>query len=306
MTPPSSASAASASGPPLQRVIAWARANRATLAVVLPAVLLLWLPYRVGYQRSWWRAESLDAYQALIPIGAIAMAWIRVPYLQYLLRSRRIKTPAKPGGPLLMFFGCALWLINHLWHYQELSALSVFVVASGTVYYLYGARGLTAMSSPLLFLLLMAPLPRLLSNRLSLMLQLNTTFAAGTILRVIGAPVKIVGNTLLLPHYRLDVTEACGGAGILLGLLVLTVWLLGMMQSTPYKQVMLFLVAILLELPLNILRIVAMGLIGLLNPRLAAALHDANSWIFTLLLFALMFKISHWMKIRHLWSAPIV
>jgi exosortase len=303
----------------------WLLAHREALTVALPALLLLWLPYRIGWQRSWWHAESLDAYQALIPLGALALARLRWDWLKVVtsedlehieygeLISGRVSFTSllsayspQPGGLSLLLLGCALWLFNLIWSYQEVSALALFLLATGAVLYRYGPRGVLALSTPLLFLLLMMPLPRLVSGHLSQMLQLNTTRAAGWTLHAVGLPVRTLGNTLILPHYRLEVTEACGGAGILLGLLVLTIWMLGMMQATAYQRAVLLLLAVVLEIPLNILRVMVMGLLGLWAPKLAGALHDANSWLFTLLLFWLMFRLSHLLNVRKVWSAPNV
>jgi exosortase len=280
--------------------------HRPLLVVLLPALLMLWLPYRIGWTHLWWRGETMSGYQMLIPLGAFALGWVRLPRLHHPpLLPWEARLSDKPGGLTLFALGCLVWLLGHLWTYVEVSAVATVLLAAGIVFHLWGWRGLQAFQTPLLFLLLMVPLPGVLASPLSQSLQLNSTTAAANLLDLMGVPVQAMGNTLVLPHYHLEVSQACGGAGILLGVLVLTLWLLGMMRTSRLQQGVLLSLAVSLELGLNIGRITLMGLLALKWPKLTTALHDANSWVFTLLLFSLLYGIAHLLGMRTLCNAPM-
>lgn len=286
----------------VQSVPSPAPASRRNLLLLLLAYALICsLPFVVGWQRSWYKADSPDSYQPLVPIGAAVLAWIR---REELIAVYHDSLPYARRSLWLVAVGCLLMLAAHLTHGWQVSMAAFLAITIGSVLYLYGSEVVKAAAVPLLFLCLIFPHPY--RHATTQMLQLNSTDAAGNVLEAIGRKNKIEGNTIIIDNYRVEVTAACSGVGILLPLVLMSLWLLGMMQSNGVQKLFLLSSAVIIALTVNVLRIVAMALIGRFNPSLADKLHDANSWIFTILAFALTYGVSRLIGIRKPWEPTYV
>lgn len=260
-----------------------------------------YLPFVIGWQRSWYKPDSPDSYQPMVPLGAAVLAWIRreelaAVYHDSLHHAKR--------SIWLVVLGCLLMLVAHLTRGWQVSMAAFLVLTVGSVLYLYGSVVVRAAAVPLLFLCLIFPHP--FRHAMTQTLQLNSTQAAGNVIEAVGYQNKVEGNTIILDKYRVEVTAACSGVGILLPLLLMSLWLLGMMQSHGVQKTFLLASAVIVALAVNVLRIVAMGIIGRNDPPLADKLHDANSWIFTLLAFALTYAVSRCIGIRKPWELTYV
>ncbi len=276
--------------------------SRRNLIVLLIAFALAsYLPFVIGYQRSWYKADSPDSYQPLVPLGAAVLAWIRREELSAIYSD---SLPYARRSIWLVSVGCLLMLAAHLTHGWQVSMAAFLVITVGSVLYLYGSEVVKAAAVPLLFLCLIFPHPY--RHATTQMLQINSTQAAGNVIDAVGYKNKIEGNTIVLDKYRVEVTAACSGVGILLPLVLMSLWLLGMMQSNGVQKLFLLSSAVIIALTVNVLRIVAMALIGRFNPSLADKLHDANSWIFTILAFALTYGVSRLIGIRKPWEPTYV
>lgn len=276
--------------------------SRRNLILMLFAFALAsYLPFVVGWQRSWYKADSPDSYQPLVPLGATVLAWIRHEELIAVYHDSRTYAKRSMG---LVIVGCLLMIVAHLTRGWQVSMAAFLAITVGSVLYLYGSEVVKAAAVPLLFLCLIFPHPY--RHATTQMLQLNSTQAAGNLLEGVGCNNKIEGNTIILDKYRVEVTAACSGVGILLPLVLMSLWLLGMMQSSGVQKMFLLSSAVIIALVVNVLRIVAMALIGRFNPSLADKLHDANSWIFTILAFALTYGVSRLIGIRKPWEPTYV
>ncbi len=270
------------------------QSRRNLLLMGVTFALVCYLPFFIGYQRSWYKADSPDSYQPLVPLGAIVLAWIR---REELIAVSHDSLPFARRSLWLAVVGCFLMLVAHITHGWATSMAAFLAITTGSVLYLYGSEVVKAAVVPLLFLCLIFPHP--FRHTTTQMLQLNSTQAAGNLLEGVGCKNKIEGNTIVLDKYRVEVTQACSGVGILLPLVLMSLWLLGMMQSNAMQKLFLLASAVIIALAVNVLRIVAMALIGRFNPSLADKLHDANSWIFTILAFALTYAVSRLIGIRN-------
>lgn len=264
-------------------------------------VLAAYLPFVIGWQRSWYKADSPDSYQPLVPLGAAVLAWIRREQIAQIYHDT---LPYTRRTSAFVILGCLLMLVAHATRGWQISMGALLLLVVGSILYLYGTEVLKAAAVPMLFLCLIFPHP--FRHQMTQTLQLNSTQAAGNVLEAVGVKNTIEGNTIVLDKYRVEVTQACSGVGILLPLVLMSIWLLGMMQSSGTQKVFLLASATIVAIAVNILRIVAMGLIGRSSPLLADRLHDANSWIFTLLAFALTFGISRLIGIRKPWESTYV
>jgi exosortase/archaeosortase family protein len=84
---------------------------------------------------------------------------------------------------------------------------------------------------------------------------------------------------------------------------VLTLFLLLLRPTNLFQRLTLFSLVALLTPFANILRLLVMGLLAQNRPDLAARLHDTNSWLFTLLLFALTCGLAGRLGIFEPWNS---
>jgi exosortase len=104
-------------------------------------------------------------------------------------------------------------------------------------------------------LLLAIPLPAILSNMITLPLQLLATKSATAALRCILLPVYREGNVIFLPHMALEVVEACSGIRSLMTLKALSVVVAVLSQPTIGRRLVMVLSSIPIVLVANACRI---------------------------------------------------
>jgi exosortase len=262
------------------------------LAVAI--VVALWFPFKLGWDKMWHDPAHPEGYEPIVPLAAAALAWFRRDHLKLMWQEAN-----KREGPIwLLAIGCLLLVISHVSRMQTSSMVAVICIVAGTVLRLYGPAVTRAARGPLLFLLFLLPLPNSIIDQSTQTLQLNSTQAAANVIDMFGYHPTVEGTTIKLPKYEVRVTRACSGVSILAPLVVMTVWLLLIFESTIVQRILLLTSCVLLALVMNIARISAMGLIGVHSPKLADTLHDANGWLFTLIAFALNFALCRLIGIR--------
>jgi exosortase len=149
-----------------------------------------------------------------------------IPIALYFVWERRHRLLALPVRPttfgLVIFAGGILVLIAGLLGSELfLSRISLIGVVGGIILFLFGWAHLRALTFPLLFLLLMIPLPALIFNQIAFPLQLLASRAGEFAISTANIPVLREGNVLVLASTTLEVAEACSGIRSLISLLAL-------------------------------------------------------------------------------------
>jgi len=257
---------------------------RTWIWIGLVSAVLMYQP--VVWCLSIWSApDSPQAYQPLVPFAVAYLVWTR--------RKALADLAARTAGQVqstiwLAVSGCVLMILAYPPEIPGLSVVAAILILAGAIYYLYGLPMLRALRGPLVFLLTAAPLQEAIIDKATARLQLASTTAAGEALRLMHLPIGTEGNYLVISDYRLEITPACSGLGLLLPVLVITIWLLMLMEATWLKRILLCCYSVATAVLINILRIIAMGAVAYYDHDVAAMLHDANSWLFTALAFAAM------------------
>lgn len=126
------------------------------------------------------------------------------------------------AGLAVVFIAISLLYLGSIGAELFLSRFSFVLLLAGLVLYFYGWGCLRTLAFPLGFLLLAIPLPSLLYNRIIFPLQLlSSKLATSTLEWMKVVPVLREGNLLILPHYTLEVVEACSGIRSLMSLVAL-------------------------------------------------------------------------------------
>ncbi len=186
-------------------------------------------------------------------------------YLIWRKRDTLARLPCRPNfaGLLLVLGSLGLLVLGSLGAEFFLTRVSLVATIVGLAVYLRGWETVQALTFPLLFSLLMIPLPRIIYYQLVFPLQLLASQL--TILgleRLNLFPVIREGNLLFLPHYTLEVIEACSGVRSLLALLALALGYGYMAQTSKVIRGALVLLVVPLAIFGNALRVMLQALIA--------------------------------------------
>ncbi|HYN08739.1 MAG TPA: exosortase A [Vicinamibacterales bacterium] len=192
------------------------------LVVIRPAVimlaigsfLLLYAPILVRLGRDWAHDDNYSHGFLIIPI-ALYFVWERRERL-----AQVIPSPSLYGLPIVAL-GLLMLLAGLLGAELFLPRMSLLVVLTGTVLFLFGWQVCRVLALPLAFLVLMIPIPALIFNQIAFPLQLLASRVGETVLATVGIPVLREGNVIVLAHTTLEVAEACSGIRSLISLLTL-------------------------------------------------------------------------------------
>jgi exosortase len=163
---------------------------------------------------DWSHDENYSHGFLIAPIAAF-FAWQR--------RHRLAAAPARPSWVGLAVIGVALALIivGRLGAELFLTRVSLIVLLAGAILWLHGREHLRILAFPVLFLLLMVPLPAIVFNQIAFPLQLLASRVGAAGIQACAVPVLREGNVIVLADTSLEVAEACSGIRSLVSLLTL-------------------------------------------------------------------------------------
>jgi exosortase len=190
--------------------------SRVATAWLLLAVPCAWLyaPVVSKLVHDWSHDENYSHGFLIVPLAAW-FAWQR--------RHRLAGAAARPSGLGLGLIVVALTLIivGQLGAELFLTRVSLILLLAGAVLWLHGREHLRILVFPLLFLVLMVPLPAIVFNQIAFPLQLVASRIGAAGIQACAVPVLREGNVIVLADTSLEVAEACSGIRSLVSLLTL-------------------------------------------------------------------------------------
>jgi exosortase len=190
--------------------------SRVATAWLLLAVPCAWLyaPVVSKLVHDWSHDENYSHGFLIVPLAAW-FAWQR--------RHRLADAAARPSGLGLGLIAVALTLIivGQLGAELFLTRVSLILLLAGAVLWLHGREHLRILVFPLLFLVLMVPLPAIVFNQIAFPLQLVASRIGAAGIQACAVPVLREGNVIVLADTSLEVAEACSGIRSLVSLLTL-------------------------------------------------------------------------------------
>jgi exosortase len=196
------------------------------------------------------------------------------------------------------------WLANRAPFPQEgnwplsLEALSLILVWVGGFLLCYGFVALRAGAFPLLFLLLMVPLPDMVLDRIIQALQEGSTEIAYLIFQAVGTPVFRHGFLLSVPGVTIEVAKECSSIRSSMALFI-TCLLAGHLYLRTGWKMLLF---VLLSLPLSIIkngiRIATLTLLSIhVDPGfLTGKLHRDGGFVFFFIALLIIWPVFWWLE----------
>ena len=246
------------------------------IASVALAASFLWM-YRgvfAGLVADWIHDPNYSHGFLIVPI-AVFFLWER--------RARLAGLASRPShvGLMVVLASLAVFAVGHLGAELFLARISMIGVLAGVVVYLLGWAHLRTVSFPLLFLLLMIPLPSIVFNQITFPLQLLASHAGETALSATGIPVLREGNIIILPHTSLEVAEACSGIRSLMTLLALGVVYGYFTDRRRWARALIALATIPVAVVANALRVAGTGFLAHSYGPAAAEgfFHEFSGWL---------------------------
>ena len=217
-------------------------------------------------------------------------------FLVYLKRQEIFSAQVDPNRKRTCIAGSGFFLLGLIFllvsRYQPLSAdklslqiLSLVVLWISVFIFCYGSESFVKARFPLLFLLLLVPIPEFVIDKVIFALQMGSSDVAYGLLKVLGVPVLKEGFILQLPRVNLEVAKECSGIRSSIALL-LTVLVAGEFVLRSGWRKVLFVVSIIPILVIkNGARIVTIYLLtAYVNPAfLHGWLHTSGGVVFYLL-----------------------
>lgn len=254
------------------------------LILVLAGLLLTTYWDGLAYMANAWFDSPEYSHGVMIPFIAAFLAWQKWAIL------RKVEPRSSWQGFALVVFGLLLYIIGQLSALYVLVHYSFVIVLCGLVLTYWGWTGLKFWGMPLVFLVLMIPLPNFFYNGLSSQLQLLSSELGVSFIRACGLTVFLEGNVIDLGSMKLQVVEACNGLRYLFPLMAAGFILAYFFKAPWWQRLIVFISSIPITLLMNSLRI---GLIGVTVEYFGVAaaegfVHDFEGWLMFMVSFAVM------------------
>jgi exosortase len=166
-----------------------------------------------------------------------------------------------------------------------ISVLSIVMIWFGGFFLFFGARAFRKALFPMLFLLLMAPLPDALLSHAIHTLQVGSTKVSFWLFQLVGVPVLQEGFVLRMPTLSIEVAKECSSIRSSLALFITSLLAAHLFLRSIGNKAALVAVAVPLAMLKNGIRIVTLSLLSIYVDRgfLTGRLHHEGGILFFLL-----------------------
>jgi exosortase len=265
------------------------KTRRAEILAAATAVGAFGLMYRHVFAKlvsDWWYDDNYSHGFLIIPI-ALYLAWER----RHKVSSLRV-TPSWLGLAIVCG-SIAVLLTGVLGSELFLTRVSMIGTLAGTILFLYGWQWLRGLAFPIMFLLLMIPLPAIIFNQIAFPLQLLASQAGEAVLRSADIPVLREGNVLILANAKLEVAEACSGIRSLVSLLTLGIMVGYFSDRRVSVRSIIAISTIPVAIVANGARVAGTGIAAhRFGPAAAEGFfHEFSGWVVFVVAFALMLAV---------------
>jgi exosortase len=271
--------------PQTERKPRW-KAYRWQTATLLGLMGFLYAPILVRLVHQWWTDPNFS-HGFFVPAFAAFVVWQEWSRLAAIRR-----VPSTWGLAVILLSLCTL-ILGVFGAELFLSRVSLLMLATGMILFFLGWGYLRALLFPLLFLVLMVPIPAIVFSQITFPLQLLASKLSATVLPFFGVPVFREGNVINLPAMPLEVAEACSGIRSLLSLATLAIMYGYLLEKRIAVRVLLALASVPIAVAANGLRIVGTGLlVQYWDPEKAEGFfHAFSGWLIFVVSLLMLFAL---------------
>lgn len=257
------------------------------LAILFVALIAVYFPFLRTLIHDWDTNPSYS-HGYLIPfISAFMVYSIRKDL-------KTLKISPSNWGLLIIFIGLAQLIIAKIGSEFFLQRTSIIIVLLGLALFLGGFSWTKKISIPIIYLILMIPLPAIIWNKIAFPMQLFASGITENVIQAIGIPVFREGNVLHLAETTLEVVDACSGLRSLVSMLALSTALAWLStELSVFKKYILFFSAAPIAIFVNIARLTfTAGLASRWGEKAAQGfLHDFSGWLIFVLGLAMLIGV---------------
>jgi exosortase D (VPLPA-CTERM-specific) len=240
------------------------------------------------YLLSKWNMDDFT-YSYFIPLVVAYLIWEK--------RHELAEETAKPSwaGLTPALCGVLLYWMGELGGEYTIMFISLWLLAVGALWSIFGWQKLRVIAFPIMLLLAMIPPPAALYGALTLRLKLLSSQIGVVMLQMCGMSAYREGNVIDVGFTKLQVVDACSGLRYFFPLIVLAILLAYFFKGAVWKKILLALSAIPVSIVTNSMRIASVGfLYQFMGPAAAEGFfHDFSGWfIFMISLGILLLEIA--------------
>jgi len=191
--------------------------------------------------------------------------------------------------------GLLLGALGNQWSLDQNDRLSLMVSALLLVWIAafilcFGIPSLQAALFPLLFLLLMIPIPTVLLDKIVFVLQKGSAVAAYCLFKLLGMPVLWRGFQFSLPGVDIEIAKECSGIRSSMALFITGTLAGHYFLQTGWKKAALVLLTVPIAILKNAARIVTISSLGVYVDQgyLTGRLHHKGGFVFSILALAIL------------------
>jgi exosortase len=266
--------------PPVWKLVGW------QVSTLLALVGLLYAPILGRLMQQWWSDPNFS-HGFFVPAFAAFVVW------QDRSRLAAIRAVPSTWGLVVILLALCTLILGVFGAELFLSRVSLLLLATGLILFFLGWEFLRAVLFPLLFLVLMIPIPAIVFSQITFPLQILASKLSATVLPFFGVPVFREGNVINLPAMPLEVAEACSGIRSLLSLTTLAIMYGYLMEKRVAIRVALAVASVPIAVAANGLRIVGTGLlVQYWDPEKAEGFfHAFSGWLIFVVSLLMLFAL---------------
>jgi len=140
--------------------------------------------------------------------------------------------------------------------------ISLVVLLCGMTLFWFGTRVFALLALPLLYLVLMVPIPYIVYDAAAFPLKLFVTHVSVAVLKLLGVVVWNEGNIIMFTNTVLEVADACSGLRSIMSLLALAVAFAFLTQKSHVKKAIIIASAVPIAVLTNAMRVIVTGLLA--------------------------------------------
>ena len=274
-----------------------ARRHACFIAFIVISILAFYKTLSALVQYSL-HAES-SSHIILIPLASFFLLYLERHSVFSITRTSIGSGVGVALGGMILY-----WLANRGPFPQEgnwplsLETFSVILVWVGGFLLCYGLLAFRAGAFPLLFLLLMVPLPDVVLDRAIHALQEGSTEIAYLIFRAVGTPVSRHGFLLSVPGITIEVAKECSSIRSSMVLFIACLLAAHLYLRTGWKKILLVLLSLPLSVIKNGIRIATLTLLSIyVDPGFTTGrLHHEGGFVFFLVALLILCPVFLWLK----------
>jgi exosortase len=222
--------------------------------------IYLYIPvFRTLYQSRWAAIDYTHAY-FILPLSLL-IVWLKRDEIKQHVTSRVPHPTSYVPGFILLVFGLASFTLGWRWGYLFISTLSLIPFLFGMCLFLYNKELAKTLAFPILYLLLLVPIPVGILDSITLPMRYAASVASAAILKVMGYDIVREGLLINMGGHEIFMGAPCSGFRSLITMISLGLIYIYFTKGTMSKNIILFISIIPLALIGNLARIIALCLI---------------------------------------------